>query len=72
MAETGYPIAKFYFTVDIGGTVISFQEVSGLDHETQAIDYRHGDSPIFQTMKIPGMTKSSNVHNSWLLFVIMK
>ncbi len=61
MAETAYPLTKFYFKVEIGGAELSFQEVSGLDHETQAIEYRHGDSVSFSPMKIPGITKTSNV-----------
>ncbi|CAN5424725.1 phage tail protein [soil metagenome] len=61
MAETAYPLTRFYFRVDIGGTEMSFQEVTGLNHETQVIEYRYGDSPTFSPMKIPGIVKSGNV-----------
>jgi phage tail-like protein len=40
---------------------MSFQEVSGLDTEAQVIEYRHGDSPEFSTIKMPGLKKSGNV-----------
>ena len=62
-SEKIWPISKFYFTVDLGGGMAnaSFQEVSGLDIESQIIEYRHGDSPTFSTIKMPGIVKSSNV-----------
>jgi phage tail-like protein len=40
---------------------MSFQEVSGLDTETQVIEYRHGDSKNFSTIKMPGIKKYGNV-----------
>jgi phage tail-like protein len=62
-SEKVWPISKFYFTVDLGNGMknASFQEVSGLDTESQIIEYRHGDSPTFSTIKMPGIVKSSNV-----------
>jgi len=41
--------------------VLSFQEVSGLDVEAQVIEYRHGDNPVFSTIKMPGIVQSGNV-----------
>lgn len=38
-----------------------FQEVSGLDAQSEEIKYRHGDSPEFSTIKMPGMKKVGNV-----------
>ncbi|MGB0839005.1 MAG: phage tail protein [Chitinophagales bacterium] len=66
MAQDGqisdsYPIAKFYFSVEIDGTAIAFQEVSGLDMETDVIEYRHGDSPVFSKVKMPGLIKTTNL-----------
>ncbi len=58
---TTWPLPKFYFKVTWDGTEISFQEVSGLDAETQIIEYRHGNSPVFSTLKMPGIAKYSNV-----------
>ena len=56
-----YPLAKFYFEVDWGGTQIGFQEVSGLDIEVEPIEYRQGASPDFTKIKMPGMIKYSNI-----------
>ena len=56
-----YPLPKFHFQVDWGGTQIGFTEVSGLDVETEVIEYRHGASPEYHKTKQPGMTKFSNI-----------
>lgn len=56
-----WPSAAFHFRVTIDGAQMSFQEVSGLDHEADVIEYRHGDSEVFQTMKFLGMTKTTNL-----------
>jgi phage tail-like protein len=57
-----WPLPKFYFSVDIGDfTDLSFQEVSGLDVETEAIEYRHGNSSVMSAIKMPGMFKFSDV-----------
>lgn len=56
-----WPLPKFYFQVKWDTEVISFQEVSGLDIEAQPIEYRHGDNPVFSTIKMPGMVQSGNV-----------
>lgn len=56
-----WPLPKFHFQVKWDAEVMSFQEVSGLDIEAQPIEYRHGDSPEFSTIKMPGIKKSGNV-----------
>ncbi|WP_075342972.1 phage tail protein [Tenacibaculum agarivorans] len=58
-----WPLTKFYFTVSLGSqdNTASFQEVSGLDTETQVVEYRHGDSKTFSTIKMPGLAKFGNV-----------
>lgn len=56
-----YPLSKYYFGVDWGGTQIGFNEVSGLDMETEVIEYRQGASPEFSKIKMPGMKKYSNI-----------
>lgn len=56
-----WPLPKFYFEVDWNGETMSFEEVSGLDAETQPIEYRHGSSPLFSTTKMPGIKKYGNV-----------
>jgi phage tail-like protein len=59
MAE--YPLPKFHFEVDWSGTRLGFTEVSGLDIETEVIEYRDGQSPEFSKKKMPGMRKFSNI-----------
>ena len=60
-STTVWPIPKFHFQVKWDSEVMSFQEVSGLDIEAQPIEYRHGDSPEFSTIKMPGIKKSGNI-----------
>ncbi|MDP5151636.1 phage tail protein [Rheinheimera baltica] len=60
-ANSVWPIAKFYFQVQWDSKVMLFQEVSGLDIETQAIEYRAGNSPDFSVTQMPGLKKYSNV-----------
>ncbi len=40
---------------------MSFQEVSGLDVQSEEIKYRHGNSPVFSVIKMPGMKKFGNI-----------
>lgn len=56
-----YPLVKFHFQVEWGGTKIGFSEVSGLNVETEPIEYRHGASPEFSKVKMPGMQKYGNI-----------
>src|SRR5882757_7589060 len=57
-----WPLPKFYFSVEFGdGCVANFQEVTGLETETQPIEYRHGNNPIFYPIKMPGLGKVGNV-----------
>jgi phage tail-like protein len=60
-STTVWPLPKFRFQVTWDSTVMSFQEVSGLDVEAQPIEYRHGDSPAFSVLKMPGLKKYSDV-----------
>ncbi|WP_026965903.1 phage tail protein [Algoriphagus terrigena] len=60
--DSNWPLPKFYFSVDWGSTTnIPFQEVSGLEIEAQPIEYRHGNSPVFSTINMPGIIKNSHV-----------
>ena len=68
MAYTGaeqsknvWPLPKFYFQVKWGDKEMQFQEVSGLDMQSEEIKYRHGNSPVFSVIKMPGMVKVGNV-----------
>lgn len=56
-----YPLPKFHFQVEWGGARIGFTEISGLDVETEVIEYREGNSPEYSKQKIPGMQKYANV-----------
>lgn len=63
MAATGdYPLPKFHFLVEWGSDFrMGFTEVSGLDFETEVIEYREGSSKKYNKSKQPGLTKYSNV-----------
>lgn len=56
-----WPLPKFHFQVKWDSEELSFQEVSGLDIEAQPIEYRHGNSQEFSTIKMPGIQKSGNI-----------
>lgn len=60
MANT-YPLPKFHFLVEWGGSRVGFSEVTGLDMQAEAIEYREGSSPSFSKIKMPGMQKFSNI-----------
>jgi phage tail-like protein len=61
-AKGDYPIPKFHFQVEWGdGFRIGFTEVSGLDFETEVIEYREGNSKKYNKSKQPGLTKYSDV-----------
>ena len=56
-----YPLPKFHFQVQWGGERIGFTEVTGLDMQVEAIEYREGSSPEYSKIKMPGMHKFSNI-----------
>jgi phage tail-like protein len=57
-----WPLPKFYFVVEFGdGNEAKFQEVTGLDTEAQPIEFRHGTSPVFAPIKMPGVHKAGDV-----------
>ncbi len=56
-----YPLPVFHFQVEWGGTKLGFSEVTGLNFEVQVIEYRHGLSPEYSTIKMPGMPKYGNL-----------
>lgn len=59
--KNNYPLVKFHFTVEWGGSGIGFSRVSGLTAEQAVIEYRDGASPEFSTVKVPGLRKFSNI-----------
>jgi phage tail-like protein len=56
-----YPLPNFHFQVEWGGTRIGFTEISGLNIETDVIEYREGSSPEYHTIKMPGQQTYSNI-----------
>jgi len=59
--KKNYPLPKFHFQVEWGEDRIGFTEVSGLDFETEVIEYREGSSPLYNKTKQPGLTKYANI-----------
>jgi phage tail-like protein len=60
--QTIWPLPKFCFVVEFGdGNEAKFQEVTGLDTEAQPIEFRHGNSPVFAPIKMPGLRKVGDV-----------
>ncbi len=55
------PVPNFHFDVEFGGASLQFTEVSGLDVEVEAIEYRDGKSPEYKPSKLPGQHKFSNI-----------
>lgn len=58
---TDFPLQKFHFKVEWGGSEIGFQEVSGLSKDLEVLEYREGSSKEFFKKKMPGMHKLSNI-----------
>ncbi|MFK8006925.1 MAG: phage tail protein [Saprospiraceae bacterium] len=57
-----WPLPKFKFSVDWGSQKnIAFQEVSGMEVESQIIEYRGSNSPEYATVKMPGIVKYGNI-----------
>jgi phage tail-like protein len=57
-----WPVAKFHFRVEVGDLgQISCQEVSGLESNTEVIEYRSGDSEIFSPIKMAGLVTCPNL-----------
>lgn len=56
-----YPSSNYHFQVDWGGSNLGFSEVSGLEIEYDVIEYRDGNSPKYNTIKMPGRPKFTNI-----------
>jgi phage tail-like protein len=57
-----WPLPKFYFLVELGdGIDAKFSEVTGLEERAAVIEYRHGNSPVFSPIKMPGLAGIGNV-----------
>jgi len=56
-----HPLPNFNFQVEWGATRIGFQEVTGLDFETEVIEYREGSSIEASPLKLPGLNKYGDI-----------
>ncbi len=56
-----YPLSKFHFQVDWGGTRIGFTDVTGLEVSTQKIEYRDGAMPEYSKISMPGMQTHGDI-----------
>lgn len=62
MPQITYPVPKFRFEVKFGNEVGRFTEVSGLETETEPIEYRDSGIPLDKgKSRIPGMKKYGNI-----------
>ncbi len=55
------PLAGYHFQVEWGGTRLGFTRVSGLDIDTEVLEYREGNSKESAPIRIPGMRKYTNI-----------
>ena len=59
--KANWPLVKFYFRVEWDKNELVFQEVTGLESETPVIEYRHGNSDVNATVRMPGLHKLGNI-----------
>lgn len=65
MPDRDRPYMQFNFLVNLGGGTDpasiqgGFQEVTGLGTEITQTDYRFGNSPVNNVIKLPGLTKAA-------------
>ena len=56
------PFVNFNFLVETGGVLAAgFSEITGMNGETQAVEYREGRDIYSNTRKLPGLSKYGNV-----------
>jgi len=56
------PFVNFNFLVETGGVLAAgFSEITGMNGEVQAVEYREGRDPQSNTRKLPGLSKYGNV-----------
>ncbi|MFK7908713.1 MAG: phage tail protein [Chitinophagales bacterium] len=56
-----WPVAKHYYVLNIDGTEIAFQEVTGLGQDIELIEFRDGDNKQFSNKKQPGLNGPTDV-----------
>jgi phage tail-like protein len=56
------PFVNFNFLVETGGVLAAgFSEITGMNGEVQAVEYREGRDPQSNTRKLAGLSKYGNV-----------
>lgn len=56
------PFVNFNFLVETGGVLAAgFSEITGMNGEVQAVEYREGRDPQSNTRKLSGLSKYGNV-----------
>ncbi len=54
--KTSWPLAKFYFSVNLGsGVEMGFQAMEGLSATVEPYEFREGNAPYFHKEKRPGL-----------------
>lgn len=56
-----YPLPGYHFQVDWGGARLGFASVSGLDQQTDVIEYREGNMKSPHPVLLPGLQKPSRL-----------
>ncbi|MCT4666153.1 MAG: phage tail protein [Flavobacteriales bacterium] len=56
-----YPLCKFHFQIDWGGSRLSATEVVGLTKEIDVVEYRDGAMPTTTKSLMPGLTKPNRI-----------
>jgi phage tail-like protein len=55
------PLPNFRFLVRLGNDEVRFAEMAGLDADAKPGEFRHGNSPVFYPIKMPGLGRVGNV-----------
>jgi phage tail-like protein len=56
------PFVNFNFLVETGNILAAgFSEITGMNAEVQAVEYREGRDPNSNTRKLPGLSKYGNI-----------
>lgn len=56
-----WPSPQYCFLLTIGDMSAYFQEVAGLDNQTTTVNSPKANSPVFSTVKMPGLKKFGDV-----------
>jgi phage tail-like protein len=56
-----YPLPKYHFQLEWGGSTAGFTEVTGLHTENELTYYRDGGSPVHEKNMAPGLQKYDSI-----------